>query len=637
MNKTVLLFVLTFVFGSMQAQDYLLPSRPVVLPQLAPFYHGVASGDPLSDRVIIWTRVTPAFDTARVTWNVDTANSYVDLDTTIVVGWQIATDTTFATIVNSGTVTTDSSRDFTVKVDVTGLQQNTWYYYRFNTGGVNSIIGRTRTTPTGNVDSLRLAFFSCSDFQNGYFNVYHDIAHRNDIDVVAHLGDYYYEYAASATTAGRPHPQSHDAYTLADYRLWQSQYKLDQDLRAIGQQYPWIQIWDDHDVANNDWEDGAQNHNPVTQGDWYTRKHAAFKAYFEWLPIREIAPGNDSILHRSFTWGNLFKLIMMDTRLEARDSSLGQGIPANNSYLTDTNRQMLGRTQLAWVKSELSDTTVQWKIMGNQVMVAPLTALGTILNGDQWDGYPAERRRLFDYIMQQNIHDVVFITGDIHSSWANDLPHPDSSYSSSTGHGSVATEFVGTSVTSSATAFNIPQAIFQLADPWLKYIEFTKRGYVLMDINKHRVQGDFMHMSTVASRNYTVSNDAQWVNLDGNRFLSAATGPIGPRNTNPTFAPFVPDPTTGISATATEKMILISCFPNPSQNEVAIQFYLYQPSKIDLNVYDMMGKAVIHQADQQSQMGLYSTKVYLDGLPFGTYFVTITDGSKVYTQKVVKN
>jgi alkaline phosphatase D len=262
--------------------------------------------------------------------------------------------------------------------------------------------------------------------------------------------------------------------------------------------------------------------------------------------------------------------------------------------------------------------------------------LGTILNGDQWDGYPAERKRVFDYIMQNNIHDVVFITGDIHSSWANDLPHPDSTYSASTGHGSVATEFIGTSVTSSATAFNIPQAIFQLADPWLKYIEFTKRGYILMDINKHRVQGDFMHVSTVASRSYTLSNDAQWMNIDGNRFLSAAPSPIGPRNTNPPFAPFVADPTTGISS-INDKMVLLTCYPNPSQNEVAIQFYLYQPSKVELNMYDINGNKVIHQADQQSQVGLYSTKAYMDGLAAGTYFLTISDGSNLYTKKIVKN
>jgi alkaline phosphatase D len=644
MKKLLLPLVFIFICSLAQAQDYLLPCRPGVLPQLAPFYHGVASGDPLSDRVIIWTRITLPFDT-RVAWvNIDSQSAVYSstiFDTTVLVAWQMATDTLFTNIVNSGTVSTDSSLDYTVKMDVTGLQPNTWYYYRFSNNGIYSIIGRTRTTPVGNVDSLRFAIFSCSDFQTGFFNAYHDIAHRNDIDAVIHLGDYYYEYAAGGSDYQgdtiRLHAADHDAYTLADYRLWHSQYKLDPDQRDIFQQYPWIQIWDDHDVANNSWYSGAQNHNPATEGNWFIRKSAAFQAYFEWLPIREQAPDNDTIIHRNFTWGNLLNFIMLDTRYEDRDSSLGTGISLTNAYLTDTNRNMIGPHQLAWFKTQLSDTTTQWKIIGNQVMIAPLDAVGTALNGDQWDGYPAERKRVFDYIMQQNIHDVVFVTGDIHSSWANDLPHPDSTYNSSTGAGSVATEFIGTSITSTATAITLPQAIIQLGNPHIKYCEFTMRGYLLFDINKQRVQGDFIHMSTTASRTYTASDDQQWVNINGNRFLGQAAGVLPPRNTNPPFAPWGSDMYAGINRVNQDKMVIVTCFPNPSQNEVAIQFYLYQPTKVDLNVYDINGKLVVHQTDQQTQVGLYSTKVYLDGLIAGTYMLTISDGTNTYARKIVKD
>ena len=644
MKKILLPLILIFLCGFIQAQDYLLPCRPGVLPQLAPFYHGVASGDPLSDRVIIWTRITLPFDT-RVAWvNIDSPNAISNssvFDTTVQVAWQIATDTLFTNVVNSGTVSTDSSLDYTVKVDVTGLQPNSWYYYRFSNNGIYSIIGRTRTAPVGNVDSLRFAFFSCSDFQTGFFNAYHDIAHRNDIDAVIHLGDYYYEYQAGGSDyqgdTSRLHPGDHDAFTLADYRLWHSMYKLDPDQRAIFQQYPWIQIWDDHDVANNSWYSGAQNHNSATEGNWFIRKSAAFQAYFEWLPIREQAPDNDTIIHRSFQWGNLLNFIMLDTRYEDRDSSLGTGIPLTNAYLTDTNRNMIGPHQLAWFKTQLSDTTTQWKIIGNQVMIAPLDAIGTALNGDQWDGYPAERKRVFDYIMQQNIHDVVFVTGDIHSSWANDLPHPDSTYNSSTGHGSVATEFIGTSITSTATAITLPQSVIQLGNPHIKYCEFTMRGYLLFDVNKQRVQGDFIHMSTTASRTYTASDDQQWVNLNGNRFLGQAAGVLPPRNTNPPFAPWAPEIFAGINQVKSNNMVIVTCFPNPSQNEVAVQFYLYQPSKVELNVYDVTGKQLIHNIDQQSQIGLYSTKVYLDGLVTGTYLLTISDGTNTYAKKIVKD
>jgi len=634
------MFAFGYVFLS--AQDFMLPCRPGVIPQQAPFYHGVASGDPLSDRVIIWTRVTLPLDAVRGSQTtdidlVDSMGQAVTFDSTVTVNWQMATDVNFTNIVQQNSTTTDSSTDYCVKVDVTGLQSNTWYYYRFSTGGVYSITGRTRTLPVGNVDSLRFAAFSCSDFQSGYFNSYNDISKRNDLDAVMHLGDYYYEYEAGGSDyqndTTRLHPLNHDAITIADYRLWQSQYHLDLDQQAIFQQYPWIQIWDDHDVANNSWNSGAQNHNPATQGSWYARKARAFKAYFEWLPIRETAPGNDSIVHRNFKWGNLLNLIMLDTRYEGRDSSLGSLIPLTNAYLTNPNRQMLGPAQLSWVESQLSDTSVQWRIFGNQVMIAPLDFGGSILNGDQWDGYPAERKRVFDYIMQQNIKDVVFVTGDIHSSWASDLPHPDSTYVAATGAGSVATEFIGTSVTSTATGLSGIQTLLLSGNPHIKYLEATKRGYLLFDVNKHRAQGDFIHISQVATRNYTTSDDAQWMNVDGNRFLSPAPTSIPPRNTNP---PLVAT-TVAINEVPAENMIVLTCYPNPTDNEVYVQYYLNEASKVDLNVYDLKGALISHRSEQQSHPGVFNTKFYLDGLAAGTYIIHISDGNKVLSRKIVKS
>lgn len=640
MKKQLLLFAFAFLYLVSSAQDFLLPCRPAVLPQLAPFYHGVASGDPLSDRVIIWTRITLPFDeiTGSQSINIDSINNIAPIlfDTTVTVSWQMATDMAFSNIVQQGSATTDSSVDYCVKVDVTGLQPDTWYYYRFSNNGIYSITGRTHTAPVGDVDSLRFAIFSCSDYQTGFFNAYHDIAERNDIEAVIHLGDYYYEYAAGGSDyqndSSRLHPLNHDAFTLSDYRLWHSQYKLDPDVRAIFQEYPWIQIWDDHDVANNSWTTGAQNHDPATEGPWSIRKSMAFKAYFEWLPIREQAAGDDSLIHRNFKWGNLANMIMLDTRYEDRDSSLGEGIPLNNALLTDTNRQMLGPVQRAWFENQLSDTTAQWRIIGNQVMIAPLDGFGLALNGDQWDGYPAERKRIFDYIMRQKIRDVVFVTGDIHSSWANDLPHPDSSYNASTGAGSVATEFIGTSITSSASAITLPVSVIQLGNPHIKYCNLTMRGYLLLDINKQRVQGDFIHMSTIASRTYSASDDQYWMNLDGNRFLSQASSPLGPRNVNPDLVPLA----TNINQVPANKMVIITCFPNPTENEVAIQYYIYDPGKVDMNIYDINGKVVYHKSEQQGQAGLFSSKIYLDNLATGTYVLAVSEGSSVFTRKIVK-
>ena len=638
MKKLLPLVAIMMLANSVFAQDYLLPSRPAVLPQLAPFYHGVASGDPLSDRVIIWTRVTPTALTQLVTTDIDVTNINTGFDSVIAVNWQVATDTTFGTIVQQGNTTTDSSVDYTVKVDVTGLQPNSWYYYRFTVGGVNSITGRTRTLPVGNVDSLRFAVFSCSDYQKGYFNVYNDIAKRNDLDAVIHLGDYYYEYANNSSNYGgdttRRHPLNHDAFTLADYRLWHSQYKLDGDLRNIFQQYPWIQIWDDHEVANNSWSTGADNHNDATEGPYEDRKSASHKAYFEWLPIREQAPGDDSLIHRNFEWGSLLNLIMLDTRYEDRDSVLGQLIVDTTPYLIDTSRNMLGPAQLAWFKTQLSDTTSQWKIIGNQVMIAPLTDDNYILNGDQWDGYPAERKRVFDYIMQQHIKDVVFVTGDIHSSWANDLPHPDSIYNPVTHSGSVATELVATSVTSSAGALAQFQSNIQPANPHVRYVDLNLRGYLLLDVNKQRTQGDFIHINTIITRDYTAVDDQQWMNLNGNRFLSVPPAKLGTRTGNPTLVTPVAN-TTGIAALS--NMVIVTCFPNPTENEMAVQYYLYQPAQVSINVYDLGGRLVQHQSEQQTQPGLFSTKLYLDKLQAGTYLVSIFDGSKAFTKKIVKN
>ncbi|HXP48865.1 MAG TPA: alkaline phosphatase D family protein, partial [Bacteroidia bacterium] len=376
--------------------QYELPPRPAVVTGLAPFYHGVASGDPLSDRVIIWTRVT----TDSLTASVD---------------WQMASDTLFNHIVKSGTFITDTSLDYTVKIDVTGLSPNTWYYYRFKAYGIYSMPGRTRTIPVGNVDSLRFAVFSCSTIQAGYFNAYQDIAHRNDIDAIFHLGDWYYEYLAGGTyydgDTNRLAPLSHDSYTLSDYRLWHSQYRLDYAIRNMLQQYPLISIWDDHETCDNSWYSGAANHNPATQGNWFVRKNASKKAYFEWMPIREIAPGNDTIIHRAFKWGNLLSWIMLDTRYEARDSSLGTFLSTTNAYMIDTNRRLLGNPQLAWLQTQLNDNSTQWKMVGNQVMIAPFHVLGQVANGDQWDGYPAERNRVFRYIEKTKVKDIVFLTG----------------------------------------------------------------------------------------------------------------------------------------------------------------------------------------------------------------------------------
>ncbi len=275
---------------------------------LAPFYHGVASGDPLEDAVIIWTRVTTNSPEVNVTW-------------------RVATNPEMTQVVKQGQLTTNQDKDYTVKVDVSGLNAFATYYYQFETQGKKSIVGKTRTTPAKNdlVDNLRFAIVSCSNYQNGYFNAYNQIATRKDIDAVIHLGDYIYEYESGgygySDAIGRGHIPEKEIITLNDYRVRYSYYRLDPMLRNVHQQHPFVHIWDDHEFANDANKFGAENHTSSTEGSWETRKNNAYKAYFEWMPIRA-----NSIeqyrLYRTISYGKLLDLIMLDTRIEGRETQV---------------------------------------------------------------------------------------------------------------------------------------------------------------------------------------------------------------------------------------------------------------------------------------------------------------------------
>ena len=311
---------MVFGISSAHGQDWMKSAIRINLDSIyEPFYHGVASGDPLPGRVIIWTRVTP--DTSTVD--------------SIAVSWRIGTDTNITQVINSGITYTSSDIDYTVKVDVSGLQPDTWYYYSFTAFGKNSLTGRTKTAPTGDTDSLRFAVVSCSSYEHGFFNAYERIASRNDIDAVLHLGDYIYEYQAGSYSnfiTDRDYEPSNEILSLSDYRIRFSHYHLDPDLRYLHQQYPWINVWDDHETANNSWTDGADNHTTLTEGSWTDRKSAAVQAYFEWLPIRLPDPADDQRIYRNFNFGDLLDIHMLDTRLEGRAEQLTFGSPALELY-----------------------------------------------------------------------------------------------------------------------------------------------------------------------------------------------------------------------------------------------------------------------------------------------------------------
>jgi alkaline phosphatase D len=451
------------------------------------FRHGVASGDPLADRVLLWTRVTPG--------NAGAAPMSVR--------WRIADDERLTRVVAQGTVSARAERDFTVKVDATGLRAGATYYYAFDAAGERSVTGRTRTLPPRGAARLRLAVVSCSDFEKGYFNAYRNIAARPDLDAVLFLGDYIYEYPTTtpgiARVAGREPAPAHECVSLDDYRLRYASHHLDPDLTALHAIHPCIAVWDDHESANDAWRDGAQRH-VAEQGPWAARRTAARRAFDEWLPVRE-----SPRMYRRFGFGGLADVMMLDGR-SYRDR---QVLASNYAALTSPRRSMLGAEQEAWLYDALRQSSragTAWRLLGQQVLFAPFVPqVGSALEVDNWEGYPAARSRFFDCLEHDRVTDVAVLTGDIHSSWALDLPRsPLSGYDAATGRGSLAVEIVTPAVTSAPfmerSGMRERAKGFQSASPHMRYMDGDRHGYVTLDITRDRILADWYHVRTVTER-----------------------------------------------------------------------------------------------------------------------------------------
>ncbi|GLS25737.1 alkaline phosphatase D family protein [Marinibactrum halimedae] len=464
---------------------------------LIAFNHGVASGDPLQDRVILWTRITLA----------DDIPSYIKVP----VRYRVAKDPHFRRVVCRGYTFTKQSQDFTVKIDPNGLQPNTTYYYQFECFGNCSPIGRTKTLPKGHVDQLKLATVSCSNYPYGYFNVYGMIAQRDDLDAVLHLGDYIYEYAngeyGDGTEKDRIPEPNREIVSLEDYRQRYAQYRTDPNLQEAHRQHPFITVWDDHESTNDSWTGGAENHNPeLGEGDWGERKSASVRAYYEWMPIRLTDKNDPSRIYRRFQFGDLMDLIMLDTRLYGRDQQIDNIDDAN-----DESRTLLGEAQFNWFTDQLSDSHQQgnrWRLVGQQVMMGQFQIGGAPFNFDQWDGYAAERGRIFDYLSGNGIDNTAILTGDIHTSWGMDLtrdPYNSDTYNAETGEGSVAVEFVTPAVSSPGVEDPVQAEqtaqLLLATNPHMKFVELFRRGYVVLDITHERLQGHWFHAETIDEEN----------------------------------------------------------------------------------------------------------------------------------------
>jgi alkaline phosphatase D len=462
------------------------------------FQHGVASGDPLSDRVILWTRVTVP----------PTRSAIGPIDVT----WQVADDERLTKVVARGQAAAAPERDFTVKVDAGGLQPGRTYFYAFDAGGQRSPVGRTRTFAEAGVDRLRFAVVSCANYAAGYFNAYRGIANRADLDAVLHLGDYIYESAEAvfgdAGSIGRAPLPLGEASTLNDYRLRYAIYRSDPDLQDAHRLHPFIVVWDDHEIANDAWSGGAGNHT-AKQGEWATRLASAYRAYREWLPVRE-APERDIRLYRSFRAGDLADLIMLDTRA-LRDR---QVTPATVGQLADPKRSLLGARQEAWLFDQLGTSAragARWRLLGQQVLFAPLTPSGPPFNADMWDGYPAARSRVTDFLASERIPDVAILTGDLHSSWAVDVAANPFAPAARP----LAVELVAPAVSSpplfvDETVKARAPLLRQFA-PHVRYLDGDGNGYVVIDISRERMLAEWYFNPTVRTRSPQENRAASFV------------------------------------------------------------------------------------------------------------------------------
>jgi alkaline phosphatase D len=626
MRKLLPLFGILFLITTAAAQPGNASVRSLADPDLQPFYHGVASGDPTASSVILWTRVTP------------------DAEGPVAVRWRMGTDTTLQDLVATGTFITDADRDYTVKVDVTGLQPNTFYYYEFSALGRNSLIGRTKTTPDGPVDQLRFAVVSCSSYPSGYFNVYEKIYEGNDVDAVLHLGDYIYEGGGSAILQEdipRSAPPPNELIVLSDYRIRHASHKLDSDSRKMHQIYPIIAVWDDHESANNSWRDGAENHTEGAEGTWVDRKAASLQAYYEWMPLRLPDENNFNRIWRKISYGDLADLYMLDTRLYDRDEQ---------SFLPDIldpERTLIGEEQLSWLQSNMSASNAQYQLLGQQVVmsywVIPNYETGEYLplNPDQWDGYIPERERLLNYIQETGIDNVVVLTGDVHTGWAMDIPLDIAQYNPNSGEGSVGVEFVSNSVTSSSLPFAFPlgELLISQVLTWVKYVELNRKGYVILDLNAERVQGDFYIVGNIEAPTSGQFFDEAWYSVDGANHLQRSfvrSFDSRPRGQVPSCDPRDISDTLVTAIHEIPVFDIMGVYPNPFVEDLLLEVHLFEAGEASLSLFDSRGALVADRQFGLLPVGRHLLTMHGLDVPAGTYEVILRAGNRQMTRLALK-
>ena len=501
----------------------------------AKFTHGVASGDPLSNKLIVWTRAVP---------------SSGELATITV---QLALDKEFKKpVYEKGLLSTNADRDFTLKFDVINLEPDTTYYYRFLSKDNISPVGRSRTLPVGKVDAIKLLTVSCSYYSAGYFNVYKEASKVENVNAALHLGDYIYEYGPGiyadedAMTMKRVMQPAKETLNLDDYRQRYAQTRSDSDCQSFHAAHPLIAIWDDHEVTNDTWNAGAENHS-VDEGVFSERRLAALQAYAEWMPIRPSVDKDITSIQRNFEFGDLVNLSLVDTRLDKREQQLSYSAFTDKQSgafdgkgfyeaLNKKERELIGKEQLEKIAHNFSKSSA-WQVLGQQVLMgkmhlpAPivtqqisnadygklvykaqsdtetltkqekefLNAPSIPYNLDAWDGYPAERKRVLKLAKEKGVN-LVVLAGDTHNAWMNDLY---------LGDDKVGVEFACSSVTSPGLEKYVStteedEAGTVQAIPSLKYCNLVNRGYMTVSFTPLEVKAEWSFVDTVKSEKYEV-------------------------------------------------------------------------------------------------------------------------------------
>ncbi|GGQ12894.1 alkaline phosphatase D family protein [Streptomyces mutabilis] len=485
-----------------------------------PFTLGVASGDPLPDSVLLWTRLAPepflqdgGMGTERVT-----------------VEWEVAVDEYFAAVLLRGTADAHAEYNHSVHVDVRGLTPGTVYYYRFRTGAWISPTGRTRTAPPADAEtaSLKLGAVACQAYQDGYYTVLRHLA-QDDVDVVLHLGDYLYEYAVNSAGGERrytdivlPDVFNRETVTLADYRLRYSLYKSDEDLKAAHAAHPFVVAWDDHETENNYADDIPEN--AVPPEEFLLRRAAAYRAYWENQPLRaaQLPQGPDAQLYRRLHWGTLAQFDILDTRQYRSDQAYDDRPHPPGPESDDPARTMTGAAQEQWLIDGWLSSTALWNVMPQQVCFSQrkfdVTA-DAPLSMDAWDGYRASRDRVVAGARATGVENWLILTGDVHVGYALDVKEDFDDPESAT----VGTEVTCTSVASGRDGVEQPANwdLYMRANPHMKFYN-GKRGYVRAELDREAARLDFRTVSAVSTPGAPVTTAASFVTEAGNPGLTPA-------------------------------------------------------------------------------------------------------------------